>query len=165
MIKYYPGEVWKQINNFPDYMISNFGRVKSFKKSDEGLILNLHSNGNGYLFIFLFKNKKRYRKYIHTLVYENFIELLNCYEIVHHIDRNKDNNNVNNLKKMTKYEHRSYHMLGNNNPMYGKHHSIESKIKMSKIKKNKYFGDTHPKSKLSNNMVEDIKKIFILFNF
>lgn len=38
---------------------------------------------------------------------------LSIFEIVHHIDGNKKNNNINNLKVMTRQEHNSLH--GGNN--------------------------------------------------
>ena len=46
----------------------------------------------------------------HILVMEKEIgRFLNKNEIVHHIDGNKLNNNINNLKLMSDYEHRKFH--------------------------------------------------------
>ena len=35
-------------------------------------------------------------------------------------------------------------MSGENNPMYGKHHTEESKKKISENRKGKYCGENHP---------------------
>ena len=46
----------------------------------------------------------------HILVMEKYLgRYLTEDEIVHHIDENKLNNDINNLKLMTKYEHKCYH--------------------------------------------------------
>lgn len=49
---------------------------------------------------------------LHRVVMENHLgRLLNADEIVHHIDKNKKNNNITNLQLMTQKEHNHYHRL------------------------------------------------------
>ena len=44
----YMQEVWKNISGFDDYMVSNLGRVKSFKQNKE-TILKGHIGLDGYI--------------------------------------------------------------------------------------------------------------------
>ena len=115
------GEIWKEIDGYDgDYFVSNFGRVKSFKIYKEGEILKIRKYENGHLYIVLSKNKKHKHKSVHRLVYETFNNYkLKNNECVHHIDENKENNYYGNLKKMTKYEHNSFHNKGKKNPNFG----------------------------------------------
>ena len=42
-------EEWKEIKGYPDYLISNHGRVKSFKyDKEDGRILKPHISTRGY---------------------------------------------------------------------------------------------------------------------
>lgn len=153
------GEIWKDIKGYDgDYQVSNLGRVKSFKQNKvNGKILNLYISNWGYLFIDLCENRKQERYLIHILLYEIFSDYkLKKNEIIHHKDKNKLNNDLNNLIKMTILEHKSLHMSGKNNHMYnihlygkdnpffGKHHSNEWKKKHSEIMKQKNNEQNHP---------------------
>lgn len=94
------GEEWKQIKEFADYYVSNFGRVWS-NSSKKG-ILKFSCDKHGYLHVALYKDKKRYTKLVHRLVAEMFIENLNGYTEINHKDENKGNNNVENLEWCTR---------------------------------------------------------------
>ena len=48
---------------------------------------------------------------------------------------------------------------GEKNPMFGKSHSIEAKIKMSKAKKDKYVGSNHPRATITEETVKKIKQM------
>lgn len=115
------GEIWKVIQDFPDYCVSNLGRIKSFKKC-RGInqkILKLCKNKIEYLFIRLSQNKKIKNKNVHILVYETFYnDKLKLNECIHHKDENKQNNYYENLEKMTKFDHNSFHHKGENNSSY-----------------------------------------------
>lgn len=93
-IKDLEGEEWKEIKNTEgNYFISNKGRVKSLFQYN-ARILKAYSNGNNYQKVKI-KGKEYY---IHRLVGEYFI--YNDDEkadTIHHKDRNRKNNNVNNL--------------------------------------------------------------------
>jgi len=59
------------------------------------------------------RNKQGYVP-LHVLIAEKEIgRPLKVYEVVHHIDHVKNNNNILNLRVMTKKEHNSYHMKYN----------------------------------------------------
>ncbi|MFH1482480.1 MAG: NUMOD4 domain-containing protein [Patescibacteria group bacterium] len=132
------GEIWKVIEDFPDYMISNLGRVKSFKKwcGINKRILKLRKNDNLYFIVGLSINKKSNTKKVHILVYETFYnDKLKLNECVHHKDENKENNYYENLIKMTKHDHKSLHFSGKNNPNSNKNLSGENNINHILIKK------------------------------
>ena len=65
-------ETIKQIRNFPDYYISDTGRVFSNKKGSLIMLVPRKTN-SGYFQVGLWKNGKCYNRYIHRLVAEAFI--------------------------------------------------------------------------------------------
>lgn len=90
-------EIWKIIKDYNNYMISNFGKVKSLKKN---IILKPEIRRN-YYSVQLYKNKKPKHFQIHRLVAIAFIENTNNLKYINHKDENKLNNNVNNLEWCT----------------------------------------------------------------
>jgi len=125
-------EIWKNVKDFEDYQISNYGRIKSLKFRKERII-SLVNDRDGYRKVHFSENGINYTRQIHRLVFETYVgEIPKCY-IVHHIDENKENNYYKNFElKPSASEHQTYHMTGNKNPNYGKHKTEETKIKMSK---------------------------------
>ena len=103
----YTQEVWKNIDGFNDYMVSNLGRVKSFKQNKE-TILKGYIRIDGYIGVSLSNNNdKRITKQVHQLVAEAFIHKtefnpdgsnINGILCVNHKDGNKLNNTVENLE-------------------------------------------------------------------
>lgn len=97
------GEIWKNIKGFPNYQVSNLGRVRSIpREKTKGGILKECISKTGYVYVNLYKDGQIKRKTIHTLVMGTFYE-------VNHKDGNKQNNNINNLEYVTKkqnIEHR-----------------------------------------------------------
>ena len=87
-----PNEEWKKIENFDNYLISNFGRIKNIKEE------MLSPKKNVYLNIEL--TNMGIKKYfcIHKLVGMAFIENPLNYPMVNHKDANKYNNHVDNLE-------------------------------------------------------------------
>ena len=147
-------EVWKDIEGYEGlYQISNFGKVFSFKSNK---ILKPFNDKKGYLKIELRKENRRKIYFLHRLVAMCFIENKNNLPYVNHKDENKHNNRVENLEWCTcKYNNNygtrnsriSKKMLGENNPMYGKHHSKETKRKMSESRIGLFTGNKNPRAK------------------
>ncbi len=105
-------EVWKTINEYPKYQVSNFGRVKSFYKHNGTniRILKPYQGKDGRLYVTLCQNKIIKKRYIHILIFETFNNYkLKFNECVHHIDFDYKNNYYLNLMKMTKFEHLCFH--------------------------------------------------------
>ena len=87
-------EIWKLIEGHPNYMISNHGRIYSLKRK---IYLKPALNNHGYYYVNL--NKKSIK--VHRLMAENFIPNPLNLEMVDHIDRDKKNNQLNNLRWVT----------------------------------------------------------------
>jgi len=83
-----------EIQGFPDYLVYDDGRVFS-KKTRK--FMKCNDNGKGYLQV-SFNLDKIYTRKIHRLVASHYIPNPNNYPQVDHIDRNKRNNNVSNLR-------------------------------------------------------------------
>lgn len=102
-------EIWKEIPDLPGYSVSNQGRVR---KDSTGQIMVLSKNG-GYCRITI-------TKHVHRLVAQAFLEKPDddskCW--VDHIDGNRSNNDVSNLRWVTPSE---------NALSFGHHSRIEKK--------------------------------------
>lgn len=93
-------EVWKTITGFPNYKVSNFGRVKSlnYNGTKQEKILKPQKTKKGYLRVGLYYNNKYCMKAIHRLVALAFIPNPTNQPQVNHVDGNKENNAVKNLE-------------------------------------------------------------------
>jgi hypothetical protein len=107
-------EIFKTIESFSDYEVSNFGRIRtksrkvrfvhSVTKNEhfrqtEHRFLKVHlNNRTGYKFCQLYKDKKMYNKTIHSLVAETFLDNKFLNSVVNHKDGNKHNNCTDNLE-------------------------------------------------------------------
>ncbi len=97
-------EIIKPIKDFENYGISNKGYV--YKNLKYGLMeinyknhrVNMYKNKTGLLFVRLSENGKTKTAYIHKLVAEYFLENPHGFRKVIHIDGNKENNHVDNLR-------------------------------------------------------------------
>ena len=84
-----------EIQNYPNYLIYKDGKVYS-KKSKK--FLKARNNGKNYLFVSLCKNGKPKQFYIHRLVGIHYLPNPNDLLEVDHIDRNRLNNDITNLR-------------------------------------------------------------------
>lgn len=100
-------EIWKDIASFEGvYQISNYGRLKSFKKYKEGYVLSNTNENGDYLAVILSNGGKIRHTRIHVLVAEAFIGKIPVGYHVHHKDGNKQNNIVSNIEIIHPKRHR-----------------------------------------------------------
>ena len=102
-------EIWKEIPNYPNYCVSNLGRVKSFKRSKEGVLMNPQKNRKGYLYVSLRIPGKKKCIQIHRAV---MIAFRPCKDMefleVNHKDEDKENNCLDNLEWVTHIQNVRY---------------------------------------------------------
>lgn len=97
-VELFENEEIKQIENFPKYYITSFGRVWSENKH-QWLKPTINQQGNYQReYVSLGRGNK---KYIHRLVAQAFVPNPNNYDEVDHIDTNGLNNHANNLRWVT----------------------------------------------------------------
>lgn len=159
-------EIWKDIENFPNYQISNLGRVKSkgrytktgiknqekiFRKE---FIIKGYINKKGYKQVTLYDiNNKPKTMRVHKLVALAFIKNKNNLLQINHKDGNKLNNEVNNLEWISNYENMQHAI---NNGLINQELRKENMRKIGKSRKGliKRYG-----------LTENIKKILIKEQF
>lgn len=95
----YNDEEWKEIQNYPNYLISNFGRVCKINKTYRLIMTPWITSG--YYTIRLSKNNISNDFSIHRLVASAFIPNEDDKQFVNHKDGNKLNNTVDNLEWCT----------------------------------------------------------------
>jgi len=88
-------ETWRAISGFEDYMVSDQGRVYSYKRNK---IMSGSKDNDGYLHVSLRKNGKQKSPTIHSLVAKHFIPNPKGYPEVHHKNADKRDNRAENLE-------------------------------------------------------------------
>ncbi len=94
-------EIWKDVNDSNgQYKVSNTGKVMSFKRNKDGEIMKGYVDRDNYtsVAIILHNNPKSKPFKINRLVATHFISNPNNYTIVDHIDGNRQNDCVENLR-------------------------------------------------------------------
>lgn len=128
-----PTENWVTVKNHPRYEVSDLGRVRSTTKKDKVKIIKPSENStNKDKRDYLFYTLNGVKHYAHHLVLSHFVgEKPKGYEC-DHINGDKHNNTLINLRYLTIAENRSHK------------------------------GEEHPKSKLNNHKVKQIKLLYSL---
>lgn len=145
-------EIWKNIENYEGYQVSNFGNIKSLSKkvkckngfrTTKEKILKLKKSKHGYLSVQL-KNKGKFFS-IHRLVAFAFIDNPENKPQVNHINGIKHDNRIDNLEWCNQSENQI--------------HAYANKLQIPSLH-NRPNGENQGLSKLKN---EDV--IFILENY
>lgn len=145
------GEEWKDVVGFEGmYKVSSIGRIVSLERivpmgdtvkiiPKRLLSVSLIPTSE-YFLAKLWKENKQYNLYVHKIVAEAFLPNPNNYPCVDHIDTNKLNNNINNLKWCT-YSQNSLNPITN------------AKLKAS-LKGNKKLIEYHSKPVVGINLLD-----------
>lgn len=109
---------WKPIAAFPDYLISDCGKVKRLqrtitksngtKATYKEMMLTPTKDSHGYYFIRLGSGSGKRGLWIHRLVAEAFIGFTEERKYVNHIDGDRTNNHVSNLEICTSGENQKH---------------------------------------------------------
>jgi hypothetical protein len=103
-------EIWKPIDNYPGYFVSNTGKVKSCRGNKE-IELSPREEWNGRLYVNLYRDKKMKSIKIHRLVAEAFIPNPDNLPQINHKDENPKNNKATNLEWCTAKYNLTYNGL------------------------------------------------------
>lgn len=124
-------EIWKPIIGFEGlYEVSNYGNIKSLEKIRKmpngntrvysEKILKQYNNNRGrlgYKMVYFHYLGKKYVKYVHRLVAIHFVENINNYNIINHIDGNSLNNIATNLEWCTLEQNNNHAVINNLRPL------------------------------------------------
>ena len=105
-------EIYIQIKDFPNYSVSNLGNVKSNRTSK---VLKQVLSGYGYYMVKLNDKTNKKTKYIHKLVAEAFLINNEGKPYVDHINNDKSDNKVTNLRFATHKENGQNRQINKNN--------------------------------------------------
>ena len=106
-------EVWRVIDGNSNYEISSYGRVKKIKNN--ALMKPRFNEATGYAFLSLRTNKTRRTTHIHQLIAKAFIDNPQNKKYVDHIDNDRRNNSIKNLRWCTQSENNQNSKLAKNN--------------------------------------------------
>ena len=144
-------EEWRDIKGYEGkYQVSNLGNVKSlnYNRTGQEKILKSAKDKDGYLIIILCKNGENKNCRVHRLVAQAFLDDYSDDLEVDHISTDRKNNNVKNLRMVTRKENNNNELTKKHmsEALKGKHHSEETKRKMSEARKgekNHMYGKHH----------------------
>lgn len=104
-------ERWKQITGFRNYEVSDTGLVRRRLKSNVYKVLRACNNGNGYMRVNLYKNGTPKKQYVHRLVAKEFLRNSKRLPEVHHINHDKTDNTLANLKWVSSEENNKHKVV------------------------------------------------------
>lgn len=105
-------EEYRDIKDYENYQVSNIGNVRN-KITEK--ILRPGIDAHGYYLVVLYKNRKGTSKKIHRLMCETFLDNYENKSCVDHIDNNKLNNDLKNLRWCSHKENNQNKKIPKNN--------------------------------------------------
>jgi hypothetical protein len=132
-------ENWKPIANFPDYSISNLGRIFAKRRYKKGKILKTPIMNSGYCTVKLYNNTQAKDFLVHRLVLTAFVGICPPGQEGCHKNSNKTDNRLENLRWGTRADNEY------------------DKIALGKAN----IGERHGMSKLVNDQVIRIRELYV----
>ena len=142
-------EKWRSIIDYPDYQVSNFGRVRRISTASRArrwkslYVKKPQSNGR-YLTTWLYNEHSGKKVYIHRLVLTVFARPARPGEEGNHGDGDRSNNRIDNLEWLT--------------PSQNMYHAFKTGLRIGKGSPGR-VGELHPLCRLRNGEVYLIKKL------
>ena len=133
-------EIWKEIEGFDNYKISNLGRVKNIKF--DRLVKPLLDN-KGYIMVNLYKDGKMKRLSLHRLIAIAFIPNPDNKPCIDHINTDRSDNHIDNLRWVTQKENHNnpLSLMNHSKAAKGRTISEEQKKNQSEKMKGRYKGN------------------------
>ena len=85
---------WKEMFGFPKYEINQMGEIRNAKT---GRLVKQNISNRGYMSVRIYKGNDKCTRRVSKLLWETFNDC-KCMKTVDHIDRNKLNNTIDNLR-------------------------------------------------------------------
>ena len=153
-------EIWKTIEGYEKYQISNYGNVRhlDFHRQRYCNTIKQNKKPNGYKRVILSKEGITRSLYVHRLVASAFIPNQENKRCVNHKDGNRENNRVDNLEWVTHSENsiHSYRVLGYKM-------SLETITKIQKKRSQSYKMSEETKRKIGiKNREHSCKKVLCI---
>lgn len=90
-----PNEIWKSLDEFPNYLFSNYGRIKNIALN---ILMSESRDSDGYVVIGLRNSNGRCTRRIHKIIATLFCNNPNNYTTVNHINHIRHDNRAENLE-------------------------------------------------------------------
>lgn len=147
-------EIWKPVVGFPNYEVSNLGRVKGLNYANKGKPNILKPKKKRYPTVSLRLNKKDTYIRIHRLVATAFIPNPENKRCIDHINCNPKDNRVENLRWATQKENMQNPLTKEKcrNSAIGRKASVETKEKLRLLHSganNGFYGKTHSEDSIN----------------
>lgn len=101
-------EEWRAVPEFPNYLVSRSGQVLSLRRPRAAGGILSSKIASGYVVVRLQRGKSRFTALVHRLVLSAFIGPCPDFMEAAHLDGNRLNNSLENLKWVTRKENHSH---------------------------------------------------------
>ena len=148
-------EIWKEIEGFDNYQISNLGRVKNIKF--DRYVKPLVGN-RGYVHVNLYKDGKMKRLSLHRLLAIAFIPNTENKPCIDHINTDRSDNRIENLRWATRKENHNnpLSIVNHGNASRGRVVSEEQKKNQSEKMKGRFKGVRKSSKKIIQLTLDEI---------
>lgn len=130
-------EIWKTVAEFPNYEVSNLGRVRNKLTLK---ILSTFDLPKGYEVVSFHEGRISYKRLVHRVVAEAFLEKPEGCDVVNHLDFNRKNNKADNLEWTTQKSNIRHSKYAGRMPYNKPTLGVKLKPRGENSKSTKYLG-------------------------